>query len=1163
MPLREVQLDDKYILPGGRLLLSGTQALVRIPLMQRAIDRAAGLNTATFISGYRGSPLGTYDMELGRTRRLLTEHEITFHPAVNEEVAATAVWGSQQVTLLPEPRCDGITGIWYGKGPGVDRAGDAIRHGNLAGASQYGGVLLVFGDDHPGKSSTTAHQSDQAVAAHSIPILYPATISDYLEFGLQGIAMSRYSGLWVGIKCVNETVENTATVDVAETIRIETPENISLPPGGLNTRLAFDPSGWDKLVQRFRLPAAQAFARANGIDRIVVHGSPRRLGIISAGKAYLDLMQALSFLGLDVQAASACGIGVYKIGMIWPVEQAGLTDFGADYDELLVVEEKRAFIEPQLKDALYKLVKRPRITGKTDVDGTILQPSDVQIDPLALARLIADRLEALGAMDHRMAARQETIQARLRRENANPPEGIARTPYFCSGCPHNTSTKVPDGSLALCGIGCNTMAIWMDRHNLPPTQMGGEGGNWIGIAPFTDVAHIFQNIGDGTYFHSGYMSIRAAIDAGVNITYKILYNDATAMTGGQPTKATANIGVDEIVRQIIAEGARKVVLVSDDIDKYKKGYSLPGGISIRHRDELDAVQRELREISGTTVIVYDQVCAAEKRRRRKRGQLEDPERRIFINSAVCEGCGDCSRQSNCVSIQPVETEHGRKRRIDQSNCNKDYSCVNGFCPSFVSIIGGALRKPASPSLDDDLFSQLAMPDLPGLETPYSILLTGIGGTGVTTVSAILGMAAHMDHKASSAYNMTGLAQKGGAVTSHLRLANNPEAIGATRIGTAEANLLLGCDLIVSGATDTLDTMESGSTHVVVNTTVVPTGAFQLNPDMDFREVEFLEAIRAQAGTDRVHSHDFSAWALSLMGDTIASNLMLVGYAFQTGLLPISAEALESAIRLNGVKVDFNLSAFRLGRLAAQDLVAFSNLLPGRRSKVVTLEPPQSLRELIERQRAWLCDYQNAVYADRYSRLVDDVRRRDTGPDQRLTRAVARYYAKLMAYKDEYEVARLYTNGEFLNAVRREFEGDIRFHFHMAPPMLPGRKGADARPHKRTFGPWMMGILRILAKLKPLRGTPLDIFSWSAERRGERALIKDYENDMYRLLEGLNEENYDIAVQIASLPDAIRGFGCVKEQSVAESGQNADMLWKAFREDKASAVDSRERTSCST
>ena len=1143
-----MRLSDKYEQPHGRILLSATQALVRLPVMQRNFDHRVGVNTTSFISGYRGSPLGGYDMELWRAKDYLDSNEIVFHPGVNEELAATAVWGTQQTTLMPNSNYDGVTGIWYGKGPGVDRAGDAIKHGNLAGTSEHGGVLLVFGDDHPGKSSTTAHQSDHAVAANAVPILYPATVSDFLEFGLKGIAMSRYSGLWVGLKCVNETVENTATIDIPETLDINFPEEPCGSTGRLNISQGFDPAGLDQIVQRERLPAAIAFARKNGLDRETFATSRRNLGIIAAGKSYLDVMQALQLLGLDDTTAPECGINVYKLGLIWPLDQQGMVDFAAGFDEILVVEEKRSFVEAQVKDALYHLPDRPVVLGKCDESGRRLLPSDIQIDPLKLAQLIYSRLNALRAIDDQLSERFASIRDHLDQPVATLQSSIGRVPYFCSGCPHNTSTKVPNDSIAMSGIGCHTMAIWMNRDTLPPTQMGGEGSNWIGLSPFTSTNHVFQNLGDGTYFHSGILAIRAAIDAGVNVTYKILCNDATAMTGGQPTKSGSNIGVEEILRQVIAEGTSRVVLVSDDIEKYRKRpkiRNLLDTIDVEHRDRLEVIQKELRYTPGTTVIVYDQACAAEKRRRRKRGLLDDPERRIFVNSAVCEGCADCSEQSNCVSVQPLDTARGRKRRIDQSSCNKDFSCVSGFCPSFVSVLGGRPRKAKGVALAAGLFDNIGEPERPSLQKPYCILLTGIGGTGVTTVSAVLGMAAHLEHKASSAYDMTGLAQKGGAVTSHLKIARDPADIAATAIGTAEADLLLGCDLVVSGSKNALATLESTRSTAVVNTTMTPTGEFQLNPSLDLRADQFLRAIDLQAGPESVHGHDFTDWASRLLGDTIGANLMLAGFAYQKACIPISAEAIEQAITLNGVKVEFNITAFRLGRLAAHDPDKFRSLLPATDDSTCSLDVPESLDQLVEQQIEWLTDYQDSAYAQRYLELVDKVRAADTGPDHELTRAVATTYAHLLAYKDEYEVARLYTNGNFMNTVRAEFEGDIRLHFHMAPPFLPGKDRTGKRPRKRTFGPWMMTTLRVIARMRRIRGSWLDVFGRTPDRRLERQLVANYEADTDRLLRNLTNSNYELAVQIASLPGEIRGFGPVKQKKYEEATATGLTLWEKF------------------
>ena len=1134
--LANVTLDDKYTRDRGRVLLTGNQALVRLLLLQRQLDAAAGLNTAGFVSGYRGSPLGGYDMELWQNAKLLQESHIVFRPGVNEDLAATAIWGTQQAVLLPGTRYDGVFAIWYGKGPGVDRSGDALKHGNRQGAAPHGGVLVAMGDDHPGKSSTISHQSEQALAAHHIPVLFPASVQEILEFGLAGWALSRYSGLWVGLKCVNETVEGTATVDVdvdVDRSRFLRPD-FPLPPGGLNVnpRPMVLREADEMLVVRHRLPAAQAFARANSFDRVVLDSARRRLGIVTSGKAYVDVQQALSALGIDAARARDLGVRVYKVGMIWPLEPEGLRDFARGHDELLFVEEKAAFLEDQAAKILYHLpaAERPRLTGKHDDHGAPLLPADVQLQFSEVALAIARRLSALGAMDEPLQRRLALLEGRITHAKETAPGPATRTPYFCSGCPHNTSTKVPEGSLALAGIGCHTMAGGMNRRTLMPTQMGGEGLNWTGIAPFTAMKHVFQNLGDGTYFHSGLLAVRGAVAAGVNVTYKLLCNDAVAMTGGQPVEGHLTVG--EIARQLLAERVRRVALVSDDPGKHRsQGSDVPPEVSIHHRDELETVQRELREAKGVTAIIYEQTCAAEKRRRRKRGEFPDPPKRIVINEAVCEGCGDCSVQSNCVSVQPLETEFGRKREIDQSGCNKDYSCANGLCPSFVTVHGGQLRKPRPAALAPELFASLPPPPSPAIDRSWNVLIAGVGGTGVVTVGSVLAMAAHLEDRRASVIDMTGLAQKNGAVWSHLRIGDAGSALPGARIGLAEADLLLGCDLVTAAEKDSVLTLEPGRTRAVVNTHVQPTAAFQLNPDLRIDADAELRPIRANVQPGRLHAVDATTLALRLLGNTIGANFLLVGHALQSGGLPLSLAAIERAIELNGQAVEFNKRALALGRLAAHDPAAVERELAAL-APVTRIAPAQTLDALVERRAAVLTEYQDAAYAARYRALVERVRaaehERCRGLEG-LAQAVARYYFKLLAYKDEYEVARLHSNGDLEKKIEAIFEGDYSLHFHLAPPLLSRPDPQTGRVHKREFGPWIRPVFRALARLKRLRGTPFDVFGYSAERRLDRRLITDYKTMLEDVLRHLGVENHALTVELASLPEHIRGYGRVKAE----------------------------------
>ena len=1146
--LADVSIEDKYALESGRVFLSGVQALVRLPLMQRQRDMAAGLNTAGFVSGYRGSPLGGYDLSLWRAKKFLDRGHIHFQPGLNEDLAATAVWGSQQLGFVPGAKYDGVFAIWYGKGPGVDRSGDPFKHGNLAGAAEHGGVLVVCGDDHPGKSSTTAHQSEHALAAHGMPILYPANVQEYLDLGIYGWALSRYSGLWVGFKCINETVESTASVDVdADRIGIVSPEGVERPAGGVNVKFAFAPQEDDKRLLRYKIPLAHAFARANGLDRAVVVSSAPSLGIVTAGKSFQDTLQALRLLGIDQARAAELGLCVYKVAMVWPVEPEGLAEFASSgLRELLFIEEKKAFLEDQAARILYNLDsdKRPRIVGKTDENGVPLLPADVQLEPNMLAQVIAARLRSVGVRDRDVELRVGEIQKRIAASAKATGSKVVRMPYFCSGCPHNVSTRVPEGSIAMSGIGCHTMAIFMGRDTTPPTQMGGEGLNWTGIAPFTETNHVFQNLGDGTYFHSGLLAIRASVAAGVNVTYKILYNDAVAMTGGQPVEG--QVTVPDIARQVAGENVKAIAVVSDDPGKYRRDAFAPE-VHVYHRDRLDELQREFREIPGVTLIVYDQTCAAEKRRRRKRQQYPDPPKRVFINEAVCEGCGDCSAKSNCVSIQPKETEFGRKRQIDQSSCNKDYSCVNGFCPAFVTVHGARLSKPGAADLPDSIFDGLPAPKLPSLEDSYAILVTGIGGTGVITVGAILGMAAHIEGKETTVFDMTGLAQKGGAVMSHLRIARRSEHLPSSAIGLAEADLVLGCDLVVSGSAESLRAMERGRTHTVVNSHVVPTAAFQLDPDLDFRSQETVDRIREAAGRTRSHFVDATGLAEALTGNTIAANLFMVGYAYQLGALPVSEPAIEQAVELNQVAVDFNKRAFRLGRLAAHKPDQIQALLP---EGLKNTKESEKLDEIIESRSKLLEAYQNRPYAQRYEEMVRAMEKAEKEKAKGkfgLAEAVARYYFKLLAYKDEYEVARLYTNGDFKRSLERQFEGGYKLRFHLAPPILARRDPVSGELKKREFGAWVTPVFKALARLKILRGTRWDPFGRTAERKMERDLIAAYESVMREVVGALTRENHELALEIACVPEAIRGFGHVKERRIVEAKKREQQLLQAFRQ----------------
>ena len=1150
---RDYELEDRYTRTAGRVYLTGVQALVRLPLEQRRRDRAAGLHTAGFISGYRGSPLGTYDMGLWQARRLLEAHDVRFSPGVNEDLAATAVWGTQQATLHADATVDGVFGIWYGKGPGVDRSCDALKHANYAGTAPHGGVLALCGDDPAARSSSIAHQSEHAFVHCAIPVLNPASVQEYLDFGLFGFALSRFAGSWVAMKCLTDTVDSARSVDVGpDRMRMVVPADFAVPPGGLSIRWANLPLDVERRVHQQRLPAALAFARANGIDRQMfgATGTGRRLGIVTAGKAYLDVRQALEELGIDERRAAELGLCLYKVGMVWPLEADGARRFCAGLEDVLVIEEKRALIEEQLARMLYNETDRPRLLGKQDERGAPLVPAEGELTPGAIAEILRGWLEC------RVPELAATLPPRPPEAVAAAASGLMRLPSFCSGCPHNRSTVLPEGSIALGGIGCHGMAVWLpERRTLAVTQMGGEGANWIGQAPYVGTPHIFQNIGDGTYFHSGLLAIRAAVAANVNITYKVLVNGAVAMTGGQPIEGepllSGEITVPEVVRQLDAERVRRIAVVSDDPAKFGEGGRFPAGVTLHHRDELDRVQRQLRDVPGVSALVYDQSCAAEARRLRKQGKLVEPDPRVVINEEVCEGCGDCSVQSNCISIEPIETALGRKRRINQSSCNKDYSCLHGYCPSFVTVIGGKLRKSGGTAVDADeaLFAALPVPELAPLDRPWNVLVTGIGGSGVITVGALIGMAAHLEGKGASALDVTGLAQKNGPVTSHIRVAVRPEDLFATRIAAGASDLVIGADVVVTAGADTLLRMGKGRTHAVVNRHVAPTSDFATRPDLDLSPVHMQRAIGSATGEESAHFLDATELATALLGDAIGTNLFLVGFALQRGWLPVSLAALERAIELNGRAVAMNKRALAWGRLAAHDLAAVERAArPGLRDGAAPAEP--TLEALVDQRAALLTAYQSTAYARRYRDLVAKVAARESaccGPgDAPLARAVARYAAKLMAYKDEYEVARLYTDGSFRAQLAREFESWDRIEIQLAPQIANPRDPDTGRAKKRSLGPWMFPLLRVMARFKFLRGTPLDPFGWTAHRKIERQLVRDYATTIDELLAGLTPENHALAVEIARIPEQIRGFDLVKEKQLADAEASKDALLAQFR-----------------
>ncbi|MFL6580505.1 MAG: indolepyruvate ferredoxin oxidoreductase family protein [Burkholderiales bacterium] len=1159
--MRQVSLEDKYVSDYDRVYLTGIQALVRLALVQRRRDAANGLNTAGFISGYRGSPLGGLDEALWKAKPHLEAHHIKFQPGINEELAATAVWGSQQVEMLGDSKYDGVFAMWYGKGPGVDRCGDVFKHMNFAGTSKHGGVLLVAGDDHGAYSSSLPHQSDHLFAASMIPVLYPCNVQEYVELGLHGWAMSRFSGCAVGFKALSDTVESSASIE-ADPFHVKTlvPKDFAMPEEGLNYRLSNEPLGLqarkqEALLQDYKIYAAMAYARLNKINRTTIDSPQARLGIIASGKSYMDVLEALEELGITEEKAAQIGIRVFKVSMPWPLEPDGVREFSKGLDEILVVEEKRQVVEYQLKEHLYNWHPdvRPRVIGKFDDQGEWVHPRGEWLLPAKadfsiaqIARVIAGRVARFHQSDL-IKARLSFLEAKeavLKKAVGTPP----RPAYYCSGCPHNTSTKVPEGSFALAGIGCHVMATAIyPEHTKTTCQMGGEGAAWIGQAPFSKVPHVFANLGDGTYFHSGHLAIRAALAANVNITYKILYNDAVAMTGGQPVDGQISVAL--IAQQMAAEGVKRIAVVTEDLARYEDRSQLPANVTINDRKDMEAVQRELRDIPGVSVLIYDQTCAAEKRRRRKKGEYPKATQRVFINEAVCEGCGDCSVQSNCVSILPLETEFGRKRAIDQSSCNQDYSCLKGFCPSFVTIEGGVPKKSragkqALPAALESL-PEVSVPELG--QAPYNILITGIGGTGVITIGALLGMAAHLESKGTSALDMTGMSQKNGAVTSHVRIARAPEDIRAQRIATGEADLILGCDMLTAGAHDAIAKTRPGRTVAVINTHQQPPGQFTQNPEWQF-PAEQIRALIEESVGGRCHFIDATSLATALLGDSIATNLFMLGYAFQKELIPVNEQSILKAIELNGVAIDANKQAFTWGRRAAVSLQQVQAIATP--AQPVIMQMPQSLETMIRRRTAFLSDYQNRAYARRYEQLVDRVRQAESrlGAGDALSKAVAKYFFKLMAYKDEYEVARLYTNGQFDKRLKDSFEGDFKVSYNLAPPLFAKR---DAHGHlvKARFGPWMKTAFRLLAGLRGLRGTVFDVFGYSAERKLERQLIREYEGLVDEILRSLTPENYQAAVDLAALPERIRGFGHVKQRHIDAVKPERERLLQQFRHGK--------------
>ncbi len=1146
---RRYALEDCFTRDSGRFYVTGTQALALLPLLQARLDRAVGLNTAGFISGYRGSPLGGFDQALWKAQTHLDRHGVRFVPALNEELGATAVAGSQQVEAEgAAARYDGVFGLFYAKGPGIDRAGDALKHGHANGASPRGGVLVVAGDDHGCVSSSMSHQSDLAMQAWHMPVLNPAGLQDYLEFGLYGWALSRFSGAWVGFKAISEAVESAGIVTVPAVLpRFDAPVSYTPPADGLHYRWPNLPSAAIEQRMRERLEAVRAFALVNSVDRLLAAPRQATLGIVTSGKAHLDLMQALDDLGLGMADLEALGIRLYKVGLAYPLESHRMLAFAQGLDEILVVEEKGPVVEQQLKTLLFDhRHTATRVLGKRDAQGGVLIPEVEETRPHQLRAVL--RRWLMRTRPHLKLA-EEPASARL----PGMEEGIGkRVPYFCPGCPHNTSTRVPEGSRAYGGIGCHYMAAWMDRNTQGLIQMGGEGANWIGLAPFTRTGHVFQNLGDGTYSHSGLLAIRAAVAAGVNITYKILVNDAVAMTGGQPVEGSPS--VDAICRELEAAGVKRVVVVSDDAAQFERK-RFPDSVRFHPRERLDAVQSELRQTGGVSALLYVQTCAAEKRRRRKRGRFPDPPRRLLINEQVCEGCGDCGSASNCIAITPVETEWGRKRRIDQTACNKDYRCNEGFCPSFVTVVGGTLRR-RSPVDDAELtrvVAQLPESAVALGERDYNLLVTGVGGTGVVTVGAVIGVAAHLEGHAASILDFMGFAQKGGAVVSHVRLARESARLHQVRIDRGRADALIACDMVVANQPEPLTALKRG-TRVVASLDVMPTAELVLNPDKDLNATLMLQRIRARVGREGIASAAFRYWAEQLTGSNVGANILQLGHAWQRGLVPVGRAALERAIELNGVAVAANLRLFALGRVLAGRPELLADWC-GHNPPPANDAPREDLETLVERRAAYLADYQNAAYAERYRAFVEHVaqavERQHVAGDV-FVRAVARNLFKLMAYKDEYEVARLHSHPAFLASVAEQFEGGYRLQFNLAPPLLARKDPTTGRPLKRAFGAWLLPLLRGLAELKGLRGTPFDPFGYSAERRMERHLVERYRATIESLLPGLNATNLQLAVEIAELPAGIRGYGHVKQRAVTAYEERETQLLLCYAEKRALA-----------
>jgi indolepyruvate ferredoxin oxidoreductase len=1143
---RTLSLDDKYRLERGVVYLSGMQALVRLPIEQMRRDRLAGLRTAVFISGYEGSPLGGYDLELERAGGLLAEHNIHFVPGVNEDLAATSVMGSQTYQMLPDPQVDGVVGIWYGKGPGVDRSGDVLRHANLAGTGSHCGALALAGDDHVSKSSTIPHQSEFSFYNVGIPTLAPGSLQEILDYGLLGIALSRFCGTWTGLKLATDVCDGGATVEVSpDRCRTVEPEYLvdGAPYRKVMNALLLVPASLElekELLYR-RHEAARRFAHANELNRIVVRHGHDRFGIVTAGKSYYDLRTALRNLGLAEADLEKAGVRILKLGMVFPLEPKIVEEFAAGLDEVFVVEEKRSFLELQLCELLYNHDPRPAIYGKSGRRGEPLLPSHGELDAEIIATALARQLGVVSDQDRYLGRIAETAE-RFTESKGAPP----RPPTYCSGCPHNRSTYLLEDQIAGGGIGCHGMAALLEgahRGIAYLGHMGGEGAAWIGMSPFTRREHLFQNIGDGTYFHSGRQAVRATVASGVNITYKILFNNVVAMTGGQDV--AGGLTIPALTRELEAGGVKRIVLLSDDPRKYGRGHELAQSVELRPREDLEQVLAELEKVPGASALIYDQMCAAEKRRRRNRGLLPQPVRRVVIHERVCEGCGDCVAKSNCVSLRPVETEFGAKTRIHQSSCNADYSCVLGDCPSFVSVMveeGTGLKKKP-------------LPELPAVETreperkapllePYRILMPGIGGTGVVTVNALLATAALVEGLHAITLDQTGMAQKGGAVVSHLTISRDPLET-SNRISCGAADLLLGFDVMGAAGRGNLKRAHPGRTVAVVNSHEIPTGeTVRKGLTVLSADGRFLDTINAFTRAAENIFVDASQLAETLFGGHLYTNIFLLGVAYQAGRIPLESASIEQAIRLNGVAVARNLEAFAWGRKYVEDSAAVLALAGNEKPHA-----PRSFEELVEHRARELTLYQDAGYAQPYRTFVEEVRQAEqqAAPGStELAETVARYLYKLMAYKDEYEVARLLLDPSLDVQVQATFEKPGKVVYHLHPPLLR----ALGLKRKLSLGPWFRPLLRLLAAGKRLRGTAFDPFGYAAVRREERHLIAWYRDGVRSLLLGL-KNHLPLAVEIARLPDRIRGYERLKLDSAQSARQAAaELLVAAQRETAA-------------